>query len=98
MTFSDQMKDLVEKLATDQERAILTGINELVKKGALVLERGPFTLVEDSSQKIVVKQTVRLLLKDQEYIERLEKENKLLKEQVQRLKDWLAVDLREAGI
>lgn len=76
------------------ESIILSQLNELISRGLLVIESTQPVLVadydlyhngtfnRDKPYNIRLQQMVKLKLKDQEYIEKLEKENEELKKQV----------------
>jgi hypothetical protein len=64
---------LVEKLSAKREEVLLEQLNELVARGLLVVELGPMTLVQEFNGQVGVRQEVRLVLKNQEYVESLEK-------------------------
>jgi len=72
----DLVRDLMEKLSDDTDKKLMQQLNWLVSRGLLVVELGPMTIVQEAhSLNIRAEQTVELVLKDKEYIERLEKEN-----------------------
>lgn len=59
---------------------VVKSLNDFVSKGLLVVEHGPMSFIQEPfSTKITVRQTIRLHLKDQEHIEKLEKENEELR-------------------
>lgn len=71
---------VAEELNKNTENAVLEELNELVSRGILVLHRGPTVVVQDPfSNKIEIRQKVRVVLSNQEYVERLESENKKMK-------------------
>lgn len=61
------------------EKEVLSQLSELVKRGLLRLEMGQLALAQEQGELKIV-QMVRLTLRDKEYIENLEKENKELRE------------------
>lgn len=76
--------EIMADMARQTENLILEQLNDLVSRGLLVVERGPMSLVHSQDKdKIEVRQSCRLILKDKEYIEKLEAENKLLHEKIQ---------------
>lgn len=78
--FEQMTKQIAKQVAAAQESAIMGQLNELVSRGLLVVELTQMTLHQDGlSGEVKVSQGCRLVLKDQEYVERLEKENKELK-------------------
>lgn len=78
---TQEMSKIAAQIADQSERVILEQLGELVKRGLLVIERGPMILTSNSREpyKLEVNQAVRLVLKDQEYIQNLEKENAQMK-------------------
>lgn len=72
--------DMAIKIARTKETLILESLNELISRGLLVVEETQPVLVREcDSASISVRQSVRIHLKDQEYIQKLEKENQDLK-------------------
>lgn len=79
------INSIVKDLARQSETIILDQLNEFISRGLIVVHRGPMNLVQDHyTDKVTIQSSVKLVLKDQEYIEQLEKENKALKEQIER--------------
>lgn len=75
--------DALKEIAEQRETLVMEQLNELISRGLLVVEQGPMSLMQDLvSTKILVAQQVRLVLKDQEYIQKLEVENKSLKQRL----------------
>lgn len=73
-------QELIKQSAKKQEEYILSQLNEFISRGLIVVERTQVTFIRDEmSNEIKISQGIRLVLKDQEYIEKLEKENKELK-------------------
>ncbi len=78
-----EINEMASEVAKHTENMILEQLNELISRGLLIVEKGPMSLTTCDSHfsdirdpyKIKVSQIVRLVLKDREYIERLEKEN-----------------------
>tara|TARA_R110000851_G_scaffold261755_2_gene414288 strand:+ start:209 stop:526 length:318 start_codon:yes stop_codon:yes gene_type:complete len=67
------VQDLVKKAAKHKELLILEQLNELISRDLLVVEETQMMLVRhQDSNDIGMSQKVRLVLKDQEYIESLE--------------------------
>jgi len=82
MTY-DSISKVVADIGKQQENIILGQLNDLIKRGLLVIESTQPTLVQDpDSTKILLRQSVKLTLKDIEYIQSLEEENKKLKEKL----------------
>jgi hypothetical protein len=76
--------DLAGEIAKQKEAAILVQLGDLITRGLLVVEyygHPQLFCAEDSSQ-IIYKQSMRLVLKDKEYIEKLEDENRKMKERL----------------
>lgn len=77
------MNKAFTEVSKQTEDIILEQLNDFVSRGLIVLKMGPMTLTHDQmSNKINVSQSCTLVLKDKEYIEKLEKENIELKAQL----------------
>lgn len=75
---NESLERIANQISQHTERVILEQLNELLKRGLLVLERGPMQLSMSKDpvtyeDRLQISQTVKLKLKDQEYIEALEK-------------------------
>jgi hypothetical protein len=86
-TFSD----MAQELAKQKENLILESLGDLVTKGLLVIEETQPVIIGHWSydqDKYIVKlqQKVNFALKDKEYIQKLEQENKELREKLNNLK------------
>ena len=88
---TDYTNTLIKNVLKQQEQIILEQLGELIDRKLLVLEstQPVLTTHYEPGGKTVLKldQACRLVLKDQEYIEKLEKENAELKDIIERLKD-----------
>lgn len=74
------VKEVLSDFNGHTERAILGQLNEFIKRGLIVVcMSGPVFTRDPSTNELVISRSVELKLKDQEYIERLETENKALK-------------------
>lgn len=79
----DSMQDTMREIMKKQDEIILDQLGELVKRGLIVVEKTQGYLVQsECSNKIEWRQGIRLLPKEREYIDALEKENKMLKEKM----------------
>lgn len=89
-----EINEVVKDIAKQTEDLLMEQLNELVSRGLIVIEQGPMTLIEEARQpftsppghRIRLCQTVRLVLKDQEYIEALEHRNKELEKLLEEIK------------
>jgi len=80
-------KELARVQNKQIDESILGQLNDLISRGLLVVEQKSPVLVQDSgSSQIRITTFIRLKLKDQEYIEKLELENKELKKDVDAIK------------
>jgi DNA-binding HxlR family transcriptional regulator len=85
---SDIAKQLSRDAAKATETTILEQLNDFVSRGLIELKMGPQVITQDMySNKLNIGQTVSLVLKDKEYIEKLETENKQLKELIKKMKE-----------
>lgn len=89
-TYIDYMKDVIIKTAKAKDSAILAQLNEFISRGLIIVEEGETMLSrQQGSDEIYATQSIVLKLKDQEYIERLENENKLLRVTLDSVSDLL---------
>lgn len=81
------LSKIIEDIGLQKEALIMKELNELISRGLLVLEETEMKLVRDQdSNAIKLSQGIVIKLKDQEYIEQLEKENSMMKEKLDKLK------------
>lgn len=86
------MKDVLEQ----KEALILEQLNDFIKRGLIEIhETEPMFVQSHDLNKVELRQSVRLVLKDKEYIEKLERENSFYREQIADLKEWLSARLIE---
>lgn len=81
-------QDVMLEMLRQKEVIIMEQLNELLSRKLLVIEQTEPVLVqtfENGENKVELRQGVRLVLKDQEYIEQLEKENEQLKKRLQEM-------------
>lgn len=92
---TEQASDLMKRVAKATELSILEQMNEFVKRGLIVIEQVGPTLYEDPTQPYTLKvhTSVKLKLKEQEYIEKLERENQFYKDQIAEIKSWVSARL-----
>lgn len=82
------VKEISRDIQEQTEALILEQLNDLVSRGLLVIESSQPILVRDmSNNKIKISQSVRLTLKDKEYIETLEVENRRLKDILSKIQE-----------
>lgn len=77
--------DLVKKMSKEQDNQILKQLNEFISRGLIEVEiTNPTFVMDYDSSELKVSQSVRLVLKDQAYVESLEKQlaesNNIIKE------------------
>lgn len=95
---SDVTKELTDKVAASTEESILSQLNYLISKGLLEVEHGPLVMTEDTiNREVKVSRSVTLSLKDQEYIEKLERENDKLIGENLKLKEMIKAMVDIAG-
>lgn len=82
------MLKTVQDIMSQKESIILNQLNDLISRGLLVVEEGTSVLTySEHSSKIELNQSINLKLKDQDYIEQLERENKELKARLNIIND-----------
>lgn len=79
--------DIMKLAAEQSEKVVLAQLNDFISRGLIVLEStGPLLTRSSDSDKIEMRYACNLVLKDKEYILKLEKENKEMKELLEKLK------------
>lgn len=83
------VQEVSRQLEQKKDNAILEQLNDFISRGLIVIESTqPILTRESDSYKIVVSQQVKLTLKDKEYIEKLEEENKRLNQLVSNIQEY----------
>jgi hypothetical protein len=79
---------IVENTVKATEETILAQLNEFISRGLIVLEKTTPIFVYQSSEcpALEIRQSVKLLLKDQKYIEQLEDKVQGLEQQLEKYK------------
>ena len=73
-------------------------LNEFIKRGLILIERGPMTFVkEPNSNRVTIRATAKLLLRDQEYISQLEKENEEMRATIRKMMECYTSPIPERG-
>jgi hypothetical protein len=89
---SSMVTEISDQIAAQTEKTILDQLGVLVSEGLLVLEKGPQRIVQEANHNgFKLMQDIRLVLKDKEYLAKLEAENAKLKSQIATLKEAAAV-------
>ncbi len=85
----DMFSTMANEVSNSTASAILKELNDLVSRGLLVIELGEGALVHDYSRANSLQycQKVKVVLKDKEYIEKIEAENKELKDKINALQE-----------
>lgn len=70
--------EMVKQISAQKEALIMEQLNELISRGLLVVEQTEPVLIEEydpmtNLPRVEFKQSIKLKLKDQEYIEQLER-------------------------
>jgi hypothetical protein len=82
----DVITQLAKEIYERRDQQILSQLNEHISRGLISVEETTPQLVRSfDSDKLEFKMGIKLVLKEQEYVESLEAENKKLKEQLQAL-------------
>jgi hypothetical protein len=88
---TEQMSKLIYDVAKQKENLILESLGDLITRGLLVIEEtqpvltGGWSPNEDKYE-VKLEQKIRIVLKDKEYIEKLEKENADYKERLETMR------------
>lgn len=85
--YENTAREMAKQIAQSHEECLREQLAELISRNLLVAEFGPWQLVSDQSNPHMFsfRQKVNLKLKDQEYIEKLERENKEMREIIERI-------------
>lgn len=98
MTGSADMKSMVTAIAREKEKQLLLQLGDLVTKGLLVMEEGETVLVQDPcSPDLQLRSTVRLVLKDKDYIAALEQKVEQLEKRLEDVASAVAPVLNRVG-
>lgn len=76
------LEDITEQVNRETERSLQSQLNELLSRGLLEIRKQQPTLILEPGHKVSVRHSVELVLKNQEYVEALEKERDELKAEV----------------
>lgn len=82
--------EFAQEMAGKAERALLDQLGEFIKRDLIVVEYTQPLITRDENKKghtYNISQACKLVLKDQEYIEKLENQNKKLREIILNLKE-----------
>ena len=86
------IEDIQEKMASATDNMILQQLNEFISRGLIVVEVTQPVLVRSAdAASVQLCQGIRLVLKDQEYIEQLERQNATLKEHLDNIKQSVSL-------
>jgi hypothetical protein len=83
-TMDDQIHSVIQEISKQKDAILMTSLKELVDKGLLVVEQTEGVLVTSPADpyKFEFRQSVRLVLRDKEYIKELESKVKHLEEKI----------------
>lgn len=83
---SEYASHLLFEAGKQTERFILEQLNDFISRGLIECELGEMTLVQTQvSKNVEMRQTVKLRLKDKEYITKLEQDNEALRYEIKML-------------
>ena len=95
-TNEDHFNRIHKSILAQEEKILREQLEELVCRGLLVVERTQpqYTVTKDpwNKETLEYNSSIKLVLKDQEYIEKLEKDNETLQLHLKFLKDKLGWD------
>jgi hypothetical protein len=87
-TTTKVLHEISEKTAKATESLVLNQLNDFVSRGLIVIEKGPMTMMQTPFGTVEFKQSVNLVLKDREYIEKLENELSNALDIIHKLSDY----------
>lgn len=86
MNIATRADELIKNISEAIERSVLDQLQDFVSRDLISIEYGPPQLMSlPNDTKLEFRQTVTLKLRDKEYIEEIEAENKKLKKIIQDL-------------
>lgn len=81
------MQETLKDLLSQKESILLAQIGQLITDGVLVVQEGePYFFRDSTSDKILYKQSIKILSKESEVIDALKAENAKLKDQLELIK------------
>lgn len=88
---AEMMSSIATQVAAKTQSCILDQLNDFISRGLIEIQMGPMTFVQSddfasNKNEVRIAQSCKLVLKDREYIEKLESENKELREVLMRLR------------
>ncbi len=82
-----QISQILAEVAKNTEESILSQLNDFISRGLISVERtSPLLVQSQHSTQLELKYSVHLRLKDAEYIESLERQNKELQDLIHKLR------------
>lgn len=85
---SKLIADIADKSAKARENILMEQLNDFISRGLIEVETSEFVLIRRSEDELLeLRQSVKLKLKDKEYIEKLEEIQKKYNQLVQMIKD-----------
>jgi len=81
-----EVEKLINNMTKQEESILLEQLSELISRGLIVIYKEEPVLTheeKDGTHTVKISSAVRLVLKDHEYIQRIEKENAELKARIQ---------------
>lgn len=98
----ESAENFIQKFSKDiiksTENLFLDQLNEFVSRGLIIVEiTEPVLCQSVTTDKIEIRQSCRLLLKDQEYIKKLEAENSALLKQLNKIQEAITVSVTLQG-
>lgn len=87
MSASTYLSTIIKELLSQKEEDIMSSITNLVRLGVLLIQSGDPVIVQEQGiePKYRLIQSFKLVVKDQEVLEALTKENALLRERISRI-------------
>lgn len=84
---AELLSDVSKMVSQETENKILKQLSWFIERNLLVIHSSqPVLTYDEFSRELKVSQQVELVLKDKEYVEKLEKENSEMKDLLERLK------------
>lgn len=92
----DYANSIVDEIARQKEKTLMAQLNWLVSRGILLIESQGPTLCKtylkpaEDGYELTIEESIILVVKDKEYIEKLENENKELNKRLQNIMEAMS--------
>jgi hypothetical protein len=85
---ADLASRVAREVAVETENVILDQMNDFVSRNLIEIEQSDLQLIREDDGRLKMGRTVKLRLKDKEYIQRIENENREMRHLLARLAEF----------